>query len=65
MSVITNDCTKFAKIISVLQKIPPVLSAIAKEMKRECGKKTIIMYYINITELTKIIIYICFYRSAE
>lgn len=39
ISVITHDCTKFAKIISVLQNIPPVLSAIAKEMKRECGKK--------------------------
>ena len=50
MSVVALDCTKFTEIISVLQNHPPLLSAIANEMKRECGKKTIIMYYINITE---------------
>ena len=65
MSVVALDCTKFTEIISVLQNHPPLLSAIAKKMKREYGKKTIIMYYINITEQTKIIIYIYFYRSAE
>ena len=65
MSLIAHDCTKFTKIISVLQKIPPILSDIAIEMKRKCGKKTIIIHYINLTEQTKIIIYIYFYRSAE
>ena len=58
MSVVALDCTKFTEIISVLQNHPPLLSAIAKEMKRECGKKTIIMYYINITEPTVTIIII-------
>ena len=56
MSVVALDCTKFTEIISVLQNHPPILSAIAKEMKRECGKKTIIIHYINITEPTVTII---------
>ena len=63
MSVVALDCTKFTEIILVLQNHPPLLSAIANEMKRECGKKTIIMYYINITEPT-VTIFINFYRSA-
>ena len=64
-AVITQDCSKFTKIISVLEKNRPILSAIADEMKRECGKKKIIMYYIKITEQTKSMMYIYFYRSAE
>ena len=52
MSAVALDCTKFTEIISVLKDHSPTLSDIAKEMERECGKKTIIMYYINITELT-------------
>ena len=52
MSAVALDWTKFTEIISVLKDHSPTLSTIAKEMERECGKKTIIMYYINITELT-------------
>ena len=39
MIVVANDCTKFTKIISVFESYPPLLSAIAEEMKIECGKK--------------------------
>ena len=40
MAVIKQDCSKFTKIISVLEDIPPIFSAIANKMKRECGKMT-------------------------
>ena len=39
MAVVAKDCTNLMKIITVLQCYPPLLSAIAEEMKRECGKK--------------------------
>ena len=39
MIVVAKDSTNLMKIISVLQCYPPLLSAIAEEMKRECGKK--------------------------
>ena len=44
------DSTNLMKIITVLQCHPPLLSAIAEEMKTECGKKQILQsfnYYNN------------------
>ena len=52
LSAVALDHTKFVSIVSVLQAHSSTLSDIANEMKRECGKKKIIMYYINITELS-------------
>ena len=43
MIVVAKDCTNLMKIISVLQCFPPLLSAIAEDMKTECGKKTTIL----------------------
>ena len=40
---VANDCTKFVNIISVLKSYRPLLSAIAEEMKTECGKKMTIL----------------------
>ena len=47
MIVVAKDCTNLMKIISVLQCFPPLLSAIAEDMKTECGKKTTILYQNN------------------
>ena len=52
------DSTNLMKIITVLQCHPPYLSAIAEEMKTECGKKQI---YFN----HSIIITIHLYHSTE
>ena len=46
MIVVAKDCTNLMKIITVLQSCPPVLSAIAEEMKTECGK----MYNNTVTK---------------
>ena len=45
MIAVANDCTKLAKIISVLESYPPLVSAIAEEMKIEYsrGKKMTIL----------------------
>ena len=44
LSGVALDPTNFMKIISVLQRHPPLLSAIAEEMKIDCGNGTITMY---------------------
>ena len=41
MSVIALDSTKFMKVLSVLQRHPPLLSFLAEEMKTDFGNKAI------------------------